>query len=46
MTIDHKIPRSEGGTDLFESLSVLCGTCNSMKGMGTSAELQAKLESG
>ena len=34
MTIDHKIPRSRGGTDHFENLWLLCGACNSMKGTG------------
>ena len=43
MTIDHKIPRSKGGTDHFENLWLLCGACNSLKGTGTVAELRAKL---
>ena len=43
LTIDHKIPRSKGGTDHFENLWLLCGACNSMKGTGTVAELRAKL---
>ena len=43
LTIDHKIPRSKGGTDHFENLWLLCGACNSMKGTGTVAELKAKL---
>ena len=44
LTIDHKIPRSRGGTDHFENLWLLCGACNSMKGTGTVAELRAKLK--
>ena len=44
LTIDHKIPRSRGGTDHFENLWLLCGACNSMKGTGTVAELRARLE--
>ena len=43
LTIDHKIPRSKGGTDHFENLWLLCGACNSLKGTGTVAELRAKL---
>ena len=43
LTIDHKIPRSKGGTDHFENLWLLCGACNSAKGTRTVAELRAKL---
>ncbi len=43
LTIDHKIPRSKGGTDHFENLWLLCGACNSTKGTGTVAELRVKL---
>ena len=43
LTIDHKIPRSRGGTDHFENLWLLCGACNSLKGTGTVAELRANL---
>ena len=43
LTIDHKIPRSKGGTDHFDNLWLLCGACNSMKGTGTVAELRARL---
>ena len=46
LTIDHKIPRSRGGTDHFENLWLLCGACNSLKGTGTVAELRARLERG
>ena len=44
LTIDHKVPRSKGGTDHFENLWLLCGACNSMKGTGSIAELRAKLK--
>ena len=43
MTIDHKIPRSKGGTDHFDNLWLLCGACNSLKGTGTVAEMRARL---
>ena len=31
LTADHKIPRSQGGTDDRENLQVLCRACNSRK---------------
>ena len=46
LTIDHKVPRSKGGTDHFENLWLLCGACNSLKGTGTVAEMRARLERG
>ena len=44
LTIDHKLPRSKGGTDHFENLWLLCGACNSVKGTGTVAELRVRLK--
>ena len=44
MTVDHIIPRSQGGTDHEENLQLLCGACNSTKGKGTQAELIARLK--
>ena len=32
LTIDHIVPRSIGGPDADESLQLLCGACNSVKG--------------
>ena len=32
ITIDHMVPQSRGGNDHIESLQLLCGTCNSLKG--------------
>ena len=43
-TIDHKIPRSKGGTDDFDNLWLLCNACNSTKGTGTIAEMRVKLK--
>ncbi len=44
LTIDHKLPRSKGGTDHFDNLWLLCGACNSVKGTGTVAELRVRLK--
>ena len=30
--VDHKVPRSRGGTDLIENLVMACLECNSRKG--------------
>ena len=32
LTVDHKIPKSAGGTDHPDNLQLLCGNCNSIKG--------------
>lgn len=32
LTIDHRIPKSAGGTDHPDNLQLLCGSCNSIKG--------------
>ena len=44
MTIDHIVPRSQGGTDHEENLQLLCGACNSTKGTGTQTELISRLK--
>lgn len=44
MTIDHIVPRSQGGTDHEDNLQLLCGACNSTKGQGTQAELISRLK--
>ena len=44
LTTDHKTPRDKGGTDHISNLQLLCGACNSTKGVGTQAELLAKLK--
>jgi len=44
MTVDHIVPKSQGGTDHEDNLQLLCGACNSTKGQGTQAELIARLK--
>lgn len=31
LSVDHRIPKSEGGTDDPENLQILCRSCNSRK---------------
>ena len=44
MTVDHIVPKSQGGTDHEDNLQLLCGACNSTKGKGTQAELISRLK--
>lgn len=44
MTVDHIVPKSQGGTDYEDNLQLLCGACNSTKGQGTQAELISRLK--
>ena len=32
LEVDHIVPISKGGTDDFDNLQLLCGTCNRIKG--------------
>ena len=44
MTVDHVIPQSKAGSDHLENLQLLCGACNSMKGVGSQEEFVARLK--
>ena len=41
MEVDHKLPKSRGGTDHIENLQLLCSHCNRSKGNRTMAEWRA-----
>lgn len=41
MDVDHKLPRSRGGTDHLDNLQLLCSGCNRSKGSKTMAEWRA-----
>ena len=43
MTVDHVVPQSKGGDDDLDNLQLLCGACNSMKGVMSQSEFVAKL---
>ena len=43
-TIDHVVPRAKGGSDHIDNLQLLCGACNSMKGVKSQEELLAALK--
>ena len=43
LTLDHVIPKAHGGADDDDNLQLLCGACNSTKGMGTMTEAIARL---
>ena len=43
-TLDHIVPQKHGGSDHLANLQLLCGACNSTKGVGTQAQLLAKLK--
>ncbi len=42
-TVDHKLPKTKGGTDHRANLQLLCHNCNSLKGTGTMEGLYVKL---
>ena len=43
MTVDHVVPQSRGGSDHLDNLQLLCGACNSMKGVRSQEAFIAKL---
>ena len=44
MTIDHIIPQALGGQDIITNLQLLCGACNSKKGVRRMEELLVDLK--
>lgn len=44
LTYDHVIPRSQGGTTVWENIVTACVPCNSKKGSRTPAEAGMKLK--
>ena len=42
-TVDHIIPKANGGTDHISNLQLLCGSCNSIKGTRSHEELLVML---
>ena len=43
LEIDHIVPRKKGGTDHISNLQLLCGSCNSIKGVRSHEELLVRL---
>ena len=43
LTIDHIIPKQQGGKDSWENLIIACSPCNSRKGNKTPSEAEMKL---
>ena len=41
--VDHRVPRSRGGTDHLENLQLLCPSCNRIKGDRPQEYLVARL---
>ena len=44
MTVDHVVPQSRGGSDHLDNLQLLCGACNSAKGVRSQEAFIAKLK--
>lgn len=42
-TLDHKVPKAEGGSDRKSNLVVSCRPCNEAKGAMSAAEFKAQL---
>jgi 5-methylcytosine-specific restriction endonuclease McrA len=42
--VEHRIPKSRGGTNAIDNLCLSCGPCNSRKGTRTAEEFRALTE--
>ena len=45
LTVDHIVPLSAGGSNYYENLQLLCGSCNALKGKEPHTDLLDKLVS-
>lgn len=43
LEVDHIVPKSRGGQDVFENFQLLCGNCNRIKGSRAMEYLRAKI---
>lgn len=44
MTVDHKVPRSKGGSVCLKNCLPSCKRCNELKADGTIGEMRSKIE--
>ena len=44
LEIDHIVPKSKGGQDIYENYQLLCGNCNRIKGNKPMEYLRMKIE--
>ena len=42
-SLDHLVPKAQGGQDRWENLAAACGTCNRLKGEASLPELAASM---
>ena len=42
--LDHIVPKAKGGQDTDKNLQLLCGPCNSLKGIGKYVRVKSKIK--